>query len=75
MSLLGGIFIPIDTMPHWLLSIARILPSYWMGQVGRGAITPDLSVDLGTTVLWLAVWTVVLGFAVMRRYQRDSARV
>lgn len=74
MSLLGGIFIPIDSMPHWLLSIAKILPSYWMGQVGRGAITPDLSVDLGRAVLWLGIWTAVLGFAVIRRYQRDSAR-
>ncbi len=75
MSLVGGIFIPIDTMPHWLLNIAHVLPSYWLGQVGRGAVTTDLSVNLGEAVLVLAIWTAVLGVAVVRRYRRDSARV
>jgi ABC-2 type transport system permease protein len=75
MSMLGGIFIPIDTMPGWMLDIAHVLPSYWLGQVGRGAVTGDLVAGLGKTALVLAVWTVVLAFAVTRRYQRDSARV
>ncbi|MGB3443813.1 MAG: ABC transporter permease [Actinophytocola sp.] len=75
MSLLGGIFIPVDTMPPWLLDVAQILPSYWLGQVGRGAVTTDLSVDLGKAVLVLAVWTVAVGIGVIRRYRRDSARV
>ena len=75
MSLLGGIFIPIDSMPDWLMKVSHLLPSYWLGQVGRGAVTTDLSVDLGQAVLVLAAWTVVLGVAVVRRYRRDSARV
>lgn len=75
MSMLGGIFIPIDGMPDWLSKIAHVLPSYWLGQVGRGAVTSDLSVDLGHTVLVLAIWTAVVGLVVTRRYRRDSARV
>jgi ABC-2 type transport system permease protein len=75
MSLIGGIFIPIDSMPGWLTNVAHVLPSYWLGQVGRGAVTTDLSVNLGEAVLVLAVWTAVLGLAVVRRYRRDSARV
>lgn len=75
MSLLGGIFIPVDSMPGWLLDVARILPSYWLGQVGRGAVTTELSVDLGKAALVLALWTVAVGFGVARRYRRDSARV
>jgi ABC-2 type transport system permease protein len=75
MSLLGGIFIPIDSMPPWMTNIAHVLPSYWLGQVGRGAVTTDLSVNLGEAVLMLAIWTAVLGVAVVRRYRRDSARV
>jgi ABC-2 type transport system permease protein len=75
MSLLGGIFIPIDGMPDGLLTVAKLLPSYWLSQIGRGAVTPDLSVGLGQAVLVLAGWTVVLGLAVTRRYRRDSARV
>jgi ABC-2 type transport system permease protein len=75
MALLGGIFIPIDSMPLWLLNIAQVLPTYWMGQVGRGAITPQLATSLGKDVLVLGIWTVVLGFVVVRRYRKDSARV
>ncbi|GAB3570008.1 ABC transporter permease [Amycolatopsis endophytica] len=75
MALLGGIFIPIDAMPHWLLQFSHVLPTYWMGQIGRGAVTTDLSSGLGQSVLWLAVWTVALGIVVVRRYRKDSARV
>ncbi|HEX6354817.1 ABC transporter permease [Actinophytocola sp.] len=75
MSLIGGIFIPIDSMPGWLSQIAHVLPSYWLGQVGRGAVTSHLSVNLGQAVLVLAGWAAVLGVAVVRRYRRDSARV
>jgi ABC-2 type transport system permease protein len=75
MSLLGGIFIPIDTMPGWLLNVAHVLPSYWLGQIGRGAVTTDMVTGLGKTVLVLAVWTLVPAFLIVRRYRRDSARV
>jgi ABC-2 type transport system permease protein len=75
MSMLGGVFIPIDSMPDWLLKIAHVLPSYWLGQVGRGAVTSDLSVNLGQAVLVLGVWTAVVGLGVVRRFRRDSARV
>jgi ABC-2 type transport system permease protein len=75
MSLLGGVFIPIDGMPSGLLSFAKLLPSYWLTQIGRGAVTSDLSVPLGHAALILALWAVVLGVGVTRRYRRDSARV
>jgi ABC-2 type transport system permease protein len=75
MSMLGGIFIPIDGMPAGLLSVAKLLPSYWLGQIGRGAVTSELSASLGHAVLILAIWAAVLGLVVTRRYRRDSARV
>ena len=75
MSLIGGIFIPIDTMPDWLLNVAHVLPSYWLGQIGRGAVTTDMTTSLGKAALVLGLWTVGLAFAVVRRYRRDSAPV
>jgi ABC-2 type transport system permease protein len=75
MSMLGGIFIPIDTMPGWMLDIAHVLPSYWLGQIARGAVTTDMASSLGQAVLVLAAWSVGLAVAVVRRYRRDSARV
>jgi ABC-2 type transport system permease protein len=75
MSLLGGLFIPIEGMPEGLRTVSQILPSYWLEQVGRSAVTDELSVGLGQAVLTLAGWTVLLGLVVVRRYRRDSARV
>ena len=72
LGFLGGVLIPVQVFPHWIESIAKVLPSYWLADIGHGALLGNS--DLGTAVLWLAGWTVVLGFAVVRRYQRDSAR-
>lgn len=75
MSLLGGIFIPVDSMPDWLLKLSHVLPSYWLIQIGRGAVTAELSTSLGQATLVLLAWTAVIGVGVVRRYRRDSARV
>ncbi|RZQ60342.1 ABC transporter permease [Amycolatopsis suaedae] len=70
----GGLFVPIDAMPDWLREVSPVLPTYWLTQIGRGAVTADLSVDLLGAAAVLAGWTVVLGAIVVRRYRRDSAR-
>jgi ABC-2 type transport system permease protein len=75
MGFLGGLWIPIDGMPSWMHEIAQVLPSYWLTQVGRGAVTSELSVSLGNAAAVLAGWAVVLGALVIRRYRKDSARV
>lgn len=72
LSLLGGLWIPVTIFPHWLAGIAKVLPSYWLADVGHAAVTQ--SHDLGQAAEILAIWTVALAFAVVRRYQRDSAR-
>jgi ABC-2 type transport system permease protein len=73
LGFLGGVLIPITVFPNWIADIARVLPSYWLADIGHGALLGNT--DLGKAVIWLAGWTVVLAFAVVRRYQRDSARV
>ncbi len=73
LGFLGGVLIPITVFPNWIADIAKVLPSYWLADIGHGALLGNT--DLGKAVLWLAGWTVVLAFAVVRRYQRDSARV
>jgi ABC-2 type transport system permease protein len=72
LGFLGGILIPVQVFPHWIESIAQVLPSYWLAEVGHGALLGNT--DIGRAALWLAGWTVVLAFGVVRRYQRDSAR-
>jgi ABC-2 type transport system permease protein len=73
LGFLGGVLIPITVFPNWIADIAKVLPSYWLADIGHGALLGNT--DLGKAVIWLAGWTVVLAFAVVRRYQRDSARV
>lgn len=70
---LGGLWIPVTVFPHWLATAAKILPSYWLAEIGYGALLGNH--DTMKAVLVLAGWTVVLGLIVIRRYQRDSARV
>lgn len=74
MGFLGGMWIPIDAMPTWMQHVAPVLPSYWLTQLGRGAVTGDLSQSLGLTALVLGAWAIVLGALVTWRYRKDSAR-
>ncbi|GAB3875851.1 ABC transporter permease [Kibdelosporangium lantanae] len=73
MAMFGGLWVPLTALPSIFGTIAKILPTYWMNQIGSTAI--GSSENLTTAVLVLAGWTVVFGALVVRRYQRDSARV
>ena len=75
MGLLGGLWIPIEGMPGWMHNVAEIMPTYWVLQLVRPAVTNDLLVSMPTAVGVLGAWTVVLGALVIRRYRKDSARV
>ncbi|SEF32797.1 ABC-2 type transport system permease protein [Amycolatopsis pretoriensis] len=75
MGFLGGLWIPLEGMPAWMHDVAQIMPTYWVLQVARPAVTSDMVVSLPTAVGVLAAWTVVLGALVIRRYRKDSARV
>lgn len=72
LSLFGGIFVPVEVMPDAMAKVAQVLPSYWLGIIGRG--------PLGTGGFeWQAVpimlgWAVVLAVVVARRYRVDTAR-
>ncbi len=75
MSMLGGIWIPLEGMPDWMHQLAQVMPTYWITQLVRPVVTHDLVVSFGTALGVLAAWTVVLGALVIRRYRKDSARV
>ncbi|MEV4146489.1 ABC transporter permease [Amycolatopsis sp. NPDC049691] len=75
MGFLGGLWIPLEGMPSWMHDVAQIMPTYWVLQVARPAVTSDMVVSLPAAAGVLAAWTVVLGALVIRRYRKDSARV
>ncbi|WP_372666739.1 ABC transporter permease [Amycolatopsis kentuckyensis] len=75
MGFLGGLWIPIESMPGWMHDVAQLMPTYWVLQVARPAVTSDMVVSLPTAAGVLGAWAVVLGALVIRRYRKDSARV
>ncbi|WP_410569394.1 ABC transporter permease [Amycolatopsis sp. cmx-4-61] len=75
MGFLGGLWIPLEGMPAWMHDVAQIMPTYWVLQVARPAVTSEMVVSLPKAVGVLGAWTVVLGALVIRRYRKDSARV
>lgn len=73
MSFLGGIIIPISTYPQWLQNIAQVLPTYHYAQLMAGAVD-DAKQGLGWSLLWLAVWGVLLMGLGIRLYRVDQRR-
>ncbi|RJQ80461.1 ABC transporter permease [Pseudonocardiaceae bacterium YIM PH 21723] len=72
LSLLGGLWFQVDD-PAWLLTVAKALPSYWLGEFGRTVAFGGDFAQRGVVVL--VAWTVILGLAVMRRFRAATARV
>jgi ABC-2 type transport system permease protein len=72
LAMFGGLWVPLSALPDLFSGIAKVLPSYWMNQVGSTAIGSGES--LMTCVLVLGAWSVVLAALVIRRYRVDSAR-
>ncbi|SDT09141.1 ABC transporter permease [Actinopolymorpha singaporensis] len=72
LSLFGGIFIPVEAMPRLMANLAQLLPSYWLGIIGRSPL--GLSGFEWQAVPVLLAWTAVLTLIVVRRYRVDTAR-
>jgi len=73
MSFASGLFVPIDSLPPYIQSIAPWLPAYHYGQLAwstMGAPTEPLA----TSVVWLAGYTAVFLFIAMRAYYREESK-
>jgi ABC-2 type transport system permease protein len=71
LALVSGTWFPITH--GFLHDVGQFLPSYWLVQAGRVAITGHAWSALGWTVV--IVWTVVLAAGAMWAYRRDTGRV
>jgi ABC-2 type transport system permease protein len=72
MAILGGLWIPLEVMPTWVISIAQVVPSYWLNKLGQ--IGADGAGDAMLPVVVLAAWTIALSALITWRYRRDAAR-
>lgn len=72
LSLLGGAFLPLATSGA-LLTIVKLLPSYWIVQAGKTALGGGGWPAEGWIVI--AAWTVVMTRLAAVAYRRVTARV
>ena len=73
MSFASGLFVPLDSLPPFVRSIAPWLPAYHYAQLAwstMGAPTEPLA----TSVVWLAGYTLVFLFVAMRAYYREETK-
>lgn len=76
LSLLGGLWFPAALMPGLMQSVARLLPSYWLAELGRYPFLPGAPfpwAGVGVLLAWFAVLSV-LGALGYRRAAATSRR-
>ncbi|MGH8144949.1 MAG: ABC transporter permease [Rhodanobacteraceae bacterium] len=65
MSFLGGLWVPVQFLPHWLQAFAVVLPTYHLSQLALGIIHMDARGGFTVHIAYLVVFTAVcLAFAV-----------
>jgi len=72
LSILGGLWVPLQILPSWVSNVAQVVPSYWLNRLGQ--MGAALSGDVMVPTLVLAGWTIVLAALIVWRYRRDAAR-
>jgi ABC-2 type transport system permease protein len=72
LALFGGLWIPVQSFPTWLVDVCKALPVYWVADAGREVLQGHWLGWEGVGVL--AAWTVVLGVLAARAYRRSTAR-
>jgi ABC-2 type transport system permease protein len=73
LSFCGGLWLPVDMLPHWLQQVAHVLPSYYFSRLalhslGYSAVSPLLSWSV------LGAYTVVLLALCAFVFHRSEAR-
>ena len=72
LSLLGGLWFPVDTMPPVMVTVAHALPTYWLGELGRFPFLANAEFPWGA--IWvLPAWAVVLTVLGGLGYRRAAA--
>ncbi|MGC2399373.1 MAG: ABC transporter permease [Acidobacteriaceae bacterium] len=73
LSFCGGLWLPIQALPHWLQVIAHGLPSFWFSRLALRTIG---YVDGSQLVAWsvLALYTVVFLLAAALIFRRQEAQ-
>lgn len=75
LALLGGLWFPLEMFPDWTLTVSRLTPTYWVGQLGSWGIGAGEGSLMALAVL--GGWTLGLGLLcalLLRRATRAASR-
>ena len=73
LAMFGGLFVPLESLPHVMQEIAKYTPVYGVGEIARSPLTGS-----GFTVAAVAnvvLWTAAFGLGAARLFRRDTQRV
>ena len=73
LSILGGLWFPVEAFPEFLQDVAKVTPSYWLAELGRTVVAGD-GVPM-TAVAVLAGWTIALGALGAFAYSRSGKKI
>jgi ABC-2 type transport system permease protein len=73
LSLFGGVWIPIEVMPHTMANFAQAIPSYWLTVAVRSPLPGQPGVSFEGVAVLIA-WTLGVAAFALRRYRKDAAR-
>ncbi|ANM31991.1 hypothetical protein ABI59_00630 [Acidobacteria bacterium Mor1] len=73
MSLLSGLWIPIQFFPELMQKLAWALPPFHLAQLAFGAVGMPVQAPAWVSVSYLSVMTLVFGVASMRSFYREDA--
>lgn len=66
MIMVGGVFFPLDRLPHWIALVAWCTPLYHAVSACRSLLNGDLTASLGIDVLWLSAFAALFAFVPLR---------
>src|SRR5690606_19689629 len=72
LATLGGLFLPMSVLPDVWTSVAQLMPSYWLAELGAAGENPMSAI---TAIVILAAWLGVLASVSLWRYRRVAERV
>jgi ABC-2 type transport system permease protein len=72
LNVLGGLLVPLQAFPQWLRDVARVLPTYRLGQLGWNAVA-HRAFD-PADVLILVAYGLVFAALAAWRYRADERR-
>jgi ABC-2 type transport system permease protein len=72
LAMFGGVFVPLELLPHALQTIAKFTPVYGVGRIARAPLVGGFNM---TAVANVVIWTLLFGIGAMRLFRRDTARV